>query len=94
MVFHRGRAKTNDVNVAMLQNFIDRVNSTKFIRLIIGYYLKWHERIQHVKHKLAKSVGILYKIRHYLNKQILLKMYHTSVFLYLIYGVEICGMPH
>ena len=45
MVFHRGRVQTNDVNVAMLQNFIDRVNSTKFIRLIIDDYLKWHERI-------------------------------------------------
>ena len=44
--------------------------------------------ILHVKHKIARSVGILYKIRH---KETLLNMYYTFVFPYLIYGVEIWG---
>ena len=47
--------------------------------------------IQHIKHKIARSVGILYKITHYLNKQILFNVYYTFVFPYLIYGVEIWG---
>ena len=68
MVFHRSRIKANDVNVVMQQNTMDRVNSTKFLGLIIDAKLKWHEHIQLVKHKIARSVGILYKIRHYLNK--------------------------
>ena len=91
MVFHRSRIKTSDINVVMQQNTIDRVNSTKFLGLIIDDKLKWHEHIQHVKHKIARSVGILYKIRHYLNKETLLNMYYTFVFPYLIYGVEIWG---
>ena len=52
---------------------------------------KWHELILHVKHKIAISVGILYKIRHYLHKETLLNMYYTFMFPYLIYGVEIWG---
>ena len=91
MVFHRSRIKTSDINVIMQQNTIDRVNSTKFLGLIIDDKLKWHDHIQHVKHKIARSVGILYKIRHYLNKETLLNMYYTFVFPYLIYGVEIWG---
>ena len=91
MVFHRSRIKTSDINVVMQQNTIDRVNSTKFLGLIIDDKLKWHEHIQHVKHKIARSVGILYKIRHYLNKETLLNMYYTFVFPYLIYGIEIWG---
>ena len=79
MVFHRSRIKTNDVNVIMQQNNIERVNSTKFLGLIIDDKLKWHEHIQQVTHKIARSVGILYKIRHYLNKQTLLNMYYTFV---------------
>ena len=47
--------------------------------------------IQHVKHKITRFFGILYKIRHYLNKQTLLNMIYTFVFPYLIYGVEIWG---
>ena len=71
MVFHRSRIKTNNVNVIMQQNIIERVNSTKFSGLIIDDKLKWHKHIQHVTHKIARSVGILYKIRHDLNKQTL-----------------------
>ena len=91
MVFHRSRVKTNDVNVIMKQNIIERVNSTKFLGLIIDDKLKWHEHIQHVKHKIARSVVMLFKIRHYLNKQTLLNMYYIFVFPYLICGVEIWG---
>ena len=91
MVFHRSRIKTNDVNVIMQQNIVERVNSTKFLGLIIDDKLKWHEHIQQITHKIARSVGILYKIRHYLNKQTLLNMYYTFVFPYLIYGVGIWG---
>ena len=80
MVFHRSRIKTSDINVVMQQDTIDRVNSTKFLGLIIDDKLKWHEHIQHVKHKIARSVGNLYKIRHYLNKETLLNMYYTFVF--------------
>ena len=89
MVFHRSRIKTNDVNVIKQQNIIERVNSTKFLGLIIDDKLKWHELIQLVIHKIARS--FLNKIRHYLNKQTLLNMYYTFVFPYLIYGFEIWG---
>ena len=40
MVFHRSRIKANDVNVIMQQNTIERVNSTKFLGLIIDDKLK------------------------------------------------------
>ena len=40
MVSHRSRIKTNDVNVIMQQNIIERVNSTKFLGLIIDDKLK------------------------------------------------------
>ena len=49
-------------------------------------------RIKHVKHKIARSVGILYKIRHYPNKQTLLNMFtdlcpYLFNFMVLKYGV-------
>ena len=64
MVFYRSRIKTNDVNVVIQQNIITRVNSTKFLGLIINDKLRRHEHIQHVKHKIARSIVILNKVRH------------------------------
>ena len=62
MVFHRSLFKTSKINRVLEQNTIDRVNSTKFLGLLCDDKLRWHEHIQHVKHKIARLVGILYKI--------------------------------
>ena len=88
MVFHKSGIKINDVNVVMQQNTIDRVNSPKFLGRVIDDKLKWHKHIQHVKQKISRLVGILYKTY---NIQTFLNMCYTFVFPYLIYGAEIMG---
>ena len=85
MVFHRSRVKAKDVNVVIQQNTVDHVKSTKFLGIIIDDKLKWHEHIEHVKHKIARSVGTLCKIRHFLNKQILLKQSLSKANLYMYF---------
>ena len=86
--------EVNDVNVVVQQNTIDRVNSTKFLGLIIDDKLKWLKHIQHVKHKITRSLGIVYKIKHYLYKQTLLNMYYTFVFSNLFMVLRYGVVPH
>ena len=91
MVFHRARIKTNSNEISIRDNIIPRVSSTKFLGLIIDDQLKWLEHIQYIKNKVSKSVGILCKVQHYLDRQTLHNLYYTFVYPYLIYGVEIWG---
>ena len=44
-----------------------------------------------MKYKIAKSNGILYKIRIFLDRKTLSQLYNSFVFPYLIYGVEVWG---
>ena len=44
-----------------------------------------------MKNKIAKSNGILYKIRNFLDRKTLSHLYNSFVFLYLIYGIEVWG---
>ena len=44
-----------------------------------------------MKYKIAKSNGILYKIRNFLDRKTLTHLYNSYVFPYLIYGVEVWG---
>ena len=44
-----------------------------------------------MKNKIAKSNGILYKIRNFLDRKTLTHLYNPFVFPYLIYGVEVWG---
>ena len=68
---------------------ISHVTSTKFLGLIIDDKLKWNLHIMYMKNKIAKSNGILYKIRNFLDRKTLTHLYNSFVFPYLIYGVEV-----
>ena len=91
MVFHRAKIKTLGTDVIMQNTSIQCVKSTKFLGVIIDNKLRWNDHITYVKYKISKSLGILYKIRRYLDNTTLTNMYYSFVFPYLIYCVEIWG---
>ena len=91
MVFHRAIIKTKSSEISIRNNEISRVFSTQFLGIIIDDQLKWLEHTQYIKNKVSKSVGILCKVQKYLDQQTLHNLYHTFVYRYLIYGVEIWG---
>ena len=89
MVFHRAKFKSTNKDIYIRDINIKRVTSVKFLGLIIDDQLKWLEHIQYIKNKVSKSIGILCKVRNYLDKTTLHNLYFTFVYPYLIYGIEI-----
>ena len=89
MVFHRAKLKSTNKDIYIRDIKIKRVTSVKFLGLIIDDQLKWIEHIQYIKNKISKSIGILCKVRNYLDKTTLHNLYFTFVYPYLIYGIEI-----
>ena len=37
----------------------------KYLVVYIDQHLNWKDQITHVKNKVSKNIGILYKLRHY-----------------------------
>ena len=91
MIFHRARIKTNSTKLALGKSALKHVTFTKFIGVIIDDKLKFDNHISYIKNKISKGLGILIKARKYLNRRILLNLYYTFVYPYLIYCVEIWG---
>ena len=90
MIFHRSRLKDCDKRDVIIQDrIISHVTPTNFLGVIIDDKLKWNLHIMYMKNKIAKSNGILYKIRNFLDKKTLIHLYNS--FPYLIYGVEVWG---
>ena len=58
---------------------------------IIDAKLNWVSHITYVKNKIAKGIGIIKKARPFLNKSVLSDLYHTFIYPYLIYCVEVWG---
>ena len=85
MIFHRSRIKACDKrNVIIQVRIISHVISTKFLGVIIDDNLKWNLHIMYMKNKIAKSNGILCKIRNFLDRKSLTHLYNSFVFPYLI----------
>ena len=63
-MFHRTRI-TNNTNkeICFCNEKIERLNNIKLLGIIIDYKLNWAEHIHYIKNKIAKSLGIIFKIR-------------------------------
>ena len=52
----------------------------------IDKHLNWQPQIQHVNNELAKNLGILSKLRCYIDLNILKQIYYALMYPYLRYG--------
>ena len=64
----------------------------KYFGVIIDHKLNWTQFIAHVKSKISKGIGIMYRARTYLTKNSLKKLYFSYIYPYLIYCIEIWGI--
>ena len=91
MVFHRARRKIDHEDIILSNKILQQAHYTNFLGIIIDDKLKWANHISYIKNKIAKGMGILLKARKVLKIQVLLQLYHSFVFPYLIYCSEVWG---
>ena len=95
MMFHRTRIKLNtNFKILINSNIIDHTNNIKFLGVIIDNKMNGSAHIHYIKNKISKSIGILFKIRNFLDNHKLRSMYFTFIYPYLIYCVEVWGNTH
>ena len=63
----------------------------KYLGILIDKNLTWKHHIDTVSLKISKSVGLLAKLRHFVPQQILLKIYQSLIYPYIIYGLAAWG---
>ena len=92
MIFSSNKRKYDYTNKLYLCNSeIKREVFTKFLGVMIDQNLNWKQQILHVKKKVARGLGIIRKARKYLNFDALKTLYHSFVYPYLDYCIEIFG---
>ena len=73
---------------------IDCKSYIKYLGIYLDEHLQWESQIQHVNNKLAKNVGIINKLRHYLDFHMLKQLYYTLIYPYLNYGLASWGAAY
>ena len=90
MVFTGGR-QGNPVTLEINGIKLSQVMDVKFLGIIFDDKLNWKKHIDHISKKISRSIGILYKLRQYVNSDTMLSLYYTLVYPYLTYCNIIWG---
>ena len=67
------------------------VQCIKYLGVILDNKLSWIQDISYVKSTISKGIGIMHKVRNYINKKALHGLYHSYIHPYLIYCIESWG---
>ena len=79
------------INVILDDVSLERVNSTKFLGVIIDENLTWKHHIDVISETIFRDIGMLSKLKHYVSGYILYSLYCTFVLPYVNYGILIWG---
>ena len=66
---------------------IEQKDYIKYLGVYIDKHLNWQPQIQHVNNKLAKNLGILSKLRYYIDLNILKQIYYALIYPNLSHGI-------
>ena len=79
------KCNTENVKININGNEIKRVNFTKFLGIYIDEHLSWAQHIEFLSKQIARNVGILSKLKHFLPMYIMNTLYYSLILSHLQY---------
>ena len=87
----RNKVSFPTLELKMGNTTLERVKSIKYLGVIIDENFNWSQHITNLKSKLASSVGIISKLRYYVDTKILIQVYHALVASRIHYAITCWG---
>ena len=93
IILFRTKYKTfsKNLNFRLSGQKIEPSDYTKYLGVLIDKHLSWDHQLNSLNLKLSRSVGILAKLRHYLNYKTLLAVYHATFDSHINYCIQTLG---
>ena len=85
--------KSTLVNASLSINgkAIKQIEYVKFLGVILDKNMSWSQHIHYIRGKISKGIGILCRARKIFKTETLLTLYHSFIYPYLTYCVEVWG---
>ena len=94
MVFRYSQRSLNTIpklNLKIENTIIEKVSNFNFLGLTINENMSWKNHISNVGRKISKTIGIMRKVKKFVNSNILLKIYNALILSRLHYGILCWG---
>ena len=91
MAFHTSKRNVIYPNSKVNNSNIERVTQFNFLGVILHSHMTWNKHINHISMKIARSIGILYRLRNVYPESVLLTIYNTLMFNHFHYCLLLWG---
>ena len=91
MVFHTRKRIVIYPNLKVNNSNIERVTKFNFLGVILHSHMTWNKHINHISMKIARSIGILYRLRNLYPESVLLTIYNTLILHHFHYCLLLWG---
>ena len=79
------------IHLSINNELLKQEECIKYLGIFLDSHLKWRFHINYITKKINRNIGLLSKLRHLVNKKILIELYYSFIFPYLIYSLIIWG---
>ena len=94
MFFRKQRNKKCDLKIQIDGSEIDQVERTKFLGVVIDQNLNWKEHVSLISRKVSRSIGMIVKAKHCLNRDALLTLYNSFIYPYITFCNQVWGCTY
>ena len=95
VIFHSPSIKLPEpVIIRFCRKKIQRENCVKFLSVLLDCNLSWKYHINELSKKLSRTIGIFYKIRHFVPCEILKKLCYSLFYSFVSYGIAVWGFRY
>ena len=92
IIFHpKNKLIKETITLTINKKAIDEKKYVKYLGILIDSSLSWKFHIDNVTKKISRSIGVLYKLRSFVNSSILVNMYYSLIYPHFIYAVQVWG---
>ena len=95
VVFHSpARKLTEPIVLKFGRKKISPTDHVRFLGILLDETLGWKPHLVELSRKLSRSVGIFYKLRHYVPTDTLKTVYYALFYPFLTYGITVWGATY
>ena len=92
VIFHPFQKKLNyNVCLSINNQVLTQKSSLKYLGVIIDSNLSWKEHIKELCKKVSCGIGILLRLRSFVHIELLIQIYYSIIYPFLIYGAIVWG---
>ena len=92
VIFHVfNKPLTYNVTLKMNKKAIMQKDHIKYLGVIMDCHLNWKHHISNVSKKISRSIGIMYKLREFMNTNMLKNIYYSLIYSHIVYAIQVWG---